>query len=172
MEANATTKLEECNHEFHAQCIVKWFRSKHTTCPQCRGKPNTHLSKPCAKARFQELKRQVRRKSAPKLLKRHFAQLKKLKDNAKKRKSEWNAMRKEVKKLRQNPQIKEYLKKVNACRPYKWWTLDRKVRQKQYLIGATDYGTGLGNIAHNTIVSSEMVFEDGSRMIVDHTNAP
>ena len=34
-------KLMPCEHEFHADCIVTWFRKKEDACPYCRDKPLT-----------------------------------------------------------------------------------------------------------------------------------
>ena len=30
--------LPECNHKFHTNCIMTWFRAKHNTCPLCNNK--------------------------------------------------------------------------------------------------------------------------------------
>lgn len=26
----------QCNHLFHVECIAKWLRENHNTCPMCR----------------------------------------------------------------------------------------------------------------------------------------
>lgn len=32
-------KLEECEHCFHSDCIMKWFRNNHSECPYCKAIP-------------------------------------------------------------------------------------------------------------------------------------
>ena len=29
----------QCGHSFHTECIVRWFRAGHSTCPNCRSEP-------------------------------------------------------------------------------------------------------------------------------------
>jgi len=36
----------ECDHRFHTECILKWFRSKQDTCPLCREHPLVRLKAP------------------------------------------------------------------------------------------------------------------------------
>lgn len=36
----------ECEHRFHTNCILKWFRSKQDTCPLCREHPLIRLKAP------------------------------------------------------------------------------------------------------------------------------
>lgn len=31
-----TSYTLECNHKFHTNCIMKWFRNKNSTCPLCK----------------------------------------------------------------------------------------------------------------------------------------
>jgi hypothetical protein len=38
--------LEECDHRFHTNCILKWFRSNQDTCPLCREQPLVKLKAP------------------------------------------------------------------------------------------------------------------------------
>lgn len=35
-----------CDHKYHAECIIKWFRSGHSDCPMCRGMPNVKITLP------------------------------------------------------------------------------------------------------------------------------
>lgn len=36
----------ECDHRFHTECVIKWFRSKQDTCPLCRKQPVVRLKAP------------------------------------------------------------------------------------------------------------------------------
>tara|TARA_Y100001937_G_scaffold128125_1_gene202611 strand:+ start:1198 stop:1869 length:672 start_codon:yes stop_codon:yes gene_type:complete len=36
----------DCNHKFHTNCIVKWFRSKQDSCPLCRVLPTVKMRTP------------------------------------------------------------------------------------------------------------------------------
>jgi hypothetical protein len=38
--------LVECQHKFHINCILQWFRSKQDTCPLCREHPLVKLKAP------------------------------------------------------------------------------------------------------------------------------
>lgn len=46
MTSEDSHTLEECDHRFHTKCILKWFRSKHDTCPLCREHPLVKLKPP------------------------------------------------------------------------------------------------------------------------------
>lgn len=136
-------ELEECKHKFHSNCIVKWFRSQHTTCPLCKNQPNELLSEKSAKCRFLELKKQLRRKDAPKALVQAFKKLDKLKNKVKKRKAKRKALRAQVKKLRKTEAVKEFLKKQRQSSHIHDLGDNMKISDAEYVIGATDYGTKL-----------------------------
>lgn len=38
--------LDECGHTFHADCIMRWFRSKQDMCPLCRRLPHVRMRSP------------------------------------------------------------------------------------------------------------------------------
>ena len=88
-------KLMPCEHEFHADCIVKWFRKKEDACPNCRDKPNqeeeevinllTYVNNfqylaPVYK-KFGYASSQARRKDAPTKLKKMYSNYKRYKLN-------------------------------------------------------------------------------------------
>lgn len=45
-------QLTNCNHCFHVECIDKWFRLSHLTCPLCRSKVPDHLHPNYQKHKF------------------------------------------------------------------------------------------------------------------------
>ena len=77
----ATHALEECGHQFHTTCILRWFRQEeqHNECPTCRHVPdhtplfqNPYLMR----TRASSLRIYARRKDAPWELKRLVKRLK------------------------------------------------------------------------------------------------
>lgn len=36
--------LEDCEHNFHVKCIMKWFRQGNKTCPICRSDPTQNMN--------------------------------------------------------------------------------------------------------------------------------
>ena len=36
-------KLPECNHIYHTDCIIQWFRIGNTNCPYCNSKSENNL---------------------------------------------------------------------------------------------------------------------------------
>jgi hypothetical protein len=142
-----TTELEECHHSFHTTCIVKWFRSQHVTCPLCKGIPNTVLTAHNAETRFKQLQKEVRRKDAPDILKKAFKKLAKVQMDVQKRRAKRKAIALEVKKLRKHPKVVEFLNKQKKTKCIHNFRDRRKIKNTKYLIGVTDFGTGLGALS-------------------------
>lgn len=92
-------KLTECNHDFHTDCIVNWFRNESTTCISCYStinQPNFTLGhdlnpansqvnydqygqpyitfQPQPQIPFAQVSRQARKKDAPDSLKKMYKQ--------------------------------------------------------------------------------------------------
>ena len=62
--------LEDCGHQYHVNCIMKWFRSGYEQCPLCRSQnfqPHRYLN---VDERARLLRRHARKRNAPKRLKR------------------------------------------------------------------------------------------------------
>lgn len=139
---NVTT-LEDCQHKFHANCIVQWFRSQHTSCPECRGEPNRVMCKKSALVRFKYLKKQLKKKKDNKLLQNAFKKLERLKFNIRSRAEKRKAMREDIKQLKKHAKVKEYLTKQRACHNKHKLLDEEKLKEAKYLIGCTDFNTGL-----------------------------
>jgi hypothetical protein len=67
----------ECNHEYHIDCIVSWFRSGNVNCPYCNSKPQNvannetdyYYLRSDIKNKYVILKRYSKNKDFPKSLK-------------------------------------------------------------------------------------------------------
>ena len=63
----------ECNHTFHPECIISWFRMGKTTCPMCRDTGATLILRPHGSpgsiSRFEHLRKLSKYSNAPPLLK-------------------------------------------------------------------------------------------------------
>ena len=67
----------ECDHKFHTDCIMAWFRSGHSTCPMCRDSgisvPISVTGAPGSMARFEHIRRISKMGNAPKLIKQQIS---------------------------------------------------------------------------------------------------
>ena len=86
--------LSECNHEFHTDCIVNWFRNDSPNCIACQptlnqpnlnpanaqvnydlyGLPYITFQQPNIQTPFAIVSRQARKKDAPESLKKMYKQ--------------------------------------------------------------------------------------------------
>ena len=89
-EGNEQMHTLECGHQFHASCLLRWFRQS-PACPLCRSSDTSHLSTTCVKARASILQQHARMKTAPKELKKLAI---KMSTNEQKLKDADNALRK------------------------------------------------------------------------------
>jgi len=73
----------ECEHVFHLNCIISWFRSGNGDCPLCRASPHTYLTYHDIRSRAKIIRRQSRGKNVPKKLKKIVQRLRKIEEKVK-----------------------------------------------------------------------------------------
>ena len=74
----------ECNHKYHTECIVKWFRNNNNTCPLCKDiQYYSNLSYWIKIETIQEIKKLGRRKTCPDGIKKILNKIKKVKEEEK-----------------------------------------------------------------------------------------
>ena len=132
--------MPECNHKYHTNCIMTWFRTGRNTCPLCNHpgvnvqtqlNNTSWLDKLEALENYKQLRSYARRKDAPKELKRSVESLRKIEKrmriNRKKKKELLNS---------KHPHLtgREFWKKCTQIRR-EGWRIERLIRRKKLLIG-------------------------------------
>jgi|TARA_B110000483_G_C18070504_1_gene493915 hypothetical protein len=92
LDSETQYKLPECNHSFHQNCIMHWFRGGNNKCPLCNNLGVNDYNIPAAhvimntldKYKFKILRQYSRRKDAPDFLKKEVQKLKKTETEHKK----------------------------------------------------------------------------------------
>ena len=137
-----TYTLPECNHTFHTNCIMTWFRSPtgNNKCPLCNNSGinklsdlnNLHWSeRQRAEQNYKKVRASSRRKDCPKHLKKMIEKLKVLEKKQKDRIKNFQ----EFKKSKQpDLTVNEIYKKYSKFRQDKW-KLYRRIRRQKALIG-------------------------------------
>ena len=76
-EMEGSLQLEGCEHSFHAECIIKWFRSdvSNGRCPMCNQVGPQYSNMFDRFAVMKHLRRVARQKNAPKRLVKLYKQL-------------------------------------------------------------------------------------------------
>ena len=141
--------LPECNHKFHTNCIMTWFRMKHETCPLCNNKGinaskaqiNEQANHGSWMSRKKYLKmytivsRKCRGKNASKEMKKAVEKVRayqKKFDDFKKQRRQWNSSKPE------NMTVRQVISKCDKLRNRRWQmqrTLNNKKRIVGYLYG-------------------------------------
>ena len=147
--------LPECNHKFHTNCIMTWFRMKHDTCPLCnnrginktKAQVNEEANNGSWALRKKYLKlygivsRKSRGKNAPKEMKKAVEKVKKYQkkfEDFKKEKSQWNSH------VPENMTVRQILSKYEKLRNKKW-KMQRTLNNKKRIVGYL-YGDCVTNI--------------------------
>jgi hypothetical protein len=90
--------IPECNHKFHTNCALQWYRqTNNTNCPLCRSNPNNLFGVDIGtrNGRIRLWKRLGRRKSCPKEVKKALDRLKQAGENYKHACREWREYKQE-----------------------------------------------------------------------------
>ena len=137
-QSNDNYTLPECNHNFHTNCIMTWFRLKHNNCPLCNnsGVNNNYWSKLSHMDEYIKLRRLSRKKDAPQALKKQVEKLKTLEEKYKKITNEM----KEFKKSKSEETVNEIIKKFQKLRRDKM-ILRRRIHTSKLKIGSTNVQT-------------------------------
>jgi len=123
-------KLPECNHEFHTECVMQWFRSGHESCPLCRGRgvngqsaTRDYYRWDASSDRLGMMRRMARKRNAPPVLRRAWNKLRDLERENREINREYGKVQK---RLRRIPTYKRF----QQLRRRRWKMLDR-IRQSK-----------------------------------------
>ena len=139
---NEIYTLPECNHTFHTNCIMTWFRAPtgSNRCPLCNNTginklkdlDNLHWSERIrAEENYKKVRACYRKKECPKNIKKMIEKLKKLEKQQKDRSKDFKEF-----KISKQPDltVNEIHKNYTKFRRDKW-RLYRRIRKQKQLIG-------------------------------------
>ena len=118
-----------CNHRFHTECIVNWFRTGHSTCPICRNEEYRYVSFMDAEHRAKYYRRSAKKKDAPPALKKAVRKIIRMEKRKKNLYKEKKAFENEYKEL-----IKKY-RKLND----KYYNLMDKIQDENHILGIRNF---------------------------------
>ena len=123
-------KLSPCNHEFHTECIVQWFRLDNNSCPYCRDDgyiPYESIYNSSKNWKITFLRNYSRRKNAPKILKKF---VKDLKNNEEKLKQ----LNINIKEIYNKKGLAKELFKESRMLKLKKWKVVRKINKNKRIL--------------------------------------
>ena len=138
---NNKYKIPECNHEYHTNCIITWFRTGKNRCPLCNNEginsmqqmeENTSWAqRRVAYENYKQLRIFSRKKEAPSSLKKMVIRLKKWEEKQR-------ILIKEIKETKESkhPNLTgiQIWKKFTKLRTKKW-RISNRIRRLKELIG-------------------------------------
>ncbi len=134
LESDIYHKLSECNHQFHSECIIQWFRSGGNICPLCadegaNGNCNSRHHYRCYGGHeLTDARIFARSKRSSAKIKRTWTQLRQAEVDYREhihQHREW----------RNNKSVKNILKKHSEFRTKKWRLFKRVRKMKCTLVG-------------------------------------
>ena len=142
--------LPECNHTFHTNCIMTWFRAPtgNNKCPLCNDSGINKLqdlniigwySKTAALENYNTVRTYSRRKEAPKELKRMVARLKNIEIKKKMHVDEFKLF----KKNKHGDLTGQEVHRKYCLYRRKKWGMDRRIRRHKMLIGFQNFAKSI-----------------------------
>ena len=139
---NELYTLPECNHTYHINCIMTWFRSNNSSkkCPLCNQSGINNIkdltnvpwiSRKVAQENYKHMRILSRKKNAPKELVKKVEKLKKMEDNEIKFKKDFKNFKES-----KHPDltVNEIMKKHNNYN-IKQWKIHNNIKLQKELIG-------------------------------------
>ena len=140
LENNIYT-VPECNHKFHTNCIMTWFRTGYNRCPLCQDhgintindmyEKTNWSSRDIAFSNYKKIRSRCRNKHFNSVIKKKIVKIEKLE-------KKYKQLLKEIKTFDNttHPELttKEVLRKYRLLRGRKW-RLVSKIRREKELIG-------------------------------------
>ncbi len=138
LESDSYHKLSECNHQFHAECIIQWFRIGGNICPLCADEGanancrdtsnNGHHYRCFGGHELTDARKFARSKHASAKIKRSWTQLRQAE-------VDYREHIHQYREWRQSKSVKNILKKNSESRTKRWRLMRRVRKMKCSLVG-------------------------------------
>lgn len=140
-QSNKSDYILECNHKFHTNCIMKWFRSNNSNgnCPLCNYIPNQsdvdnsdyqhyyYYNRTYIDERIKHLKKLSRKKQSSEILKKEVQKLKKIEQK-------YLQYKKDKSIFMKDPEITKIKKQIKSWTNKEWNYLNRISKQKHKIV--------------------------------------
>ena len=127
--------LPECNHEYHTDCIIQWFRTGNSNCPYCNSKSENDCNdsecyydrRKIIDSSYKMIKTFSKKEEAPKILKSKIKSIEKILDQIKDIKNDLILIKNEEGTLKD-------LQKKNSQYRSKLWAKNRLLYTKKNML--------------------------------------